>query len=374
MQSVMNLSTTQKDLSNSFLSIGTNSSQRLVLQQNNSAFKQAVDICENLRKKQGIHSTIAMKSAGFHYIYSGDTVRCDTCGLEVSGWTLDMKPFAVHAKYSPQCPYVLSILPRDLNLASTTINVSNTIPTVGDGENSNNHQTINVIQKNSESINFGEIDTLKQIRKRTFSHWPHRTIPSSAQMIEAGFFSCNVGDRVICLYCNLICQQWTPNTNDPYEIHRTFSPRCPYVMSMLKHQSIVAVSTINEYSSNDYALSVDTADSFYWNQISRKDACHSFYKDITSRHGSFSSWSGENLPPVDELVRAGFFYTGAKTIVTCFYCNGTLEDLKIDDNPMVEHARRFPKCVYVKQICGAELYRNIQQSNQNQEGIFDFFL
>ncbi|CAF1270611.1 unnamed protein product [Rotaria sordida] len=45
-----------------------------------------------------------------------------------------------------------------------------------------------------------------QVRQRTFSNWLHETIPTKEQMIIAGFFHCNVGDRVICLYCNLICQ------------------------------------------------------------------------------------------------------------------------------------------------------------------------
>ncbi|CAF4362209.1 unnamed protein product, partial [Adineta steineri] len=66
-------------------------------------------------------------------------------------------------------------------------------------------------------------------------------------------------------------------------------------------------------------------------------------------------------------VRAGFFYTGTKTIVTCFYCNGSLQNWGPNDNPMIEHARWFPHCAYAKQLCGDDLYRKIQESKRAQQ-------
>ncbi|CAF4949358.1 unnamed protein product, partial [Rotaria magnacalcarata] len=61
--------------------------------------------------------------------------------------------------------------------------------------------------------------------------------------------------------------------------------------------------------------------------------------EIPKRHASFSTWPNENLPSVENLVKAGFFFTGTKTIVTCFYCNGSLQNWGSNDNPIVEHAR-----------------------------------
>ncbi|CAF4085447.1 unnamed protein product [Rotaria sp. Silwood1] len=37
---------------------------------------------------------------------------------------------------------------------------------------------------------------------------------------------------------------------------------------------------------------------------------------------------------------------------------------------MIEHARWFPHCAYAKQLCGAKLYRKIQESTQTQQGFF----
>jgi hypothetical protein len=90
-----------------------------------------------------------------------------------------------------------------------------------------------------------EVDIVQQVLKRSFTNWPH-TSPSSTQMIAAGFFSCNVSDRVICAYCNLICHQWTSATDDPCEVHKTLSPKCAYVKSNLIHREAASISVVNK--------------------------------------------------------------------------------------------------------------------------------
>jgi hypothetical protein len=193
----------------------------------------ALETCKALTQKHGVHHTIAMKSAGFTYTANDDTVQCDACKLEVSGWTLDMIPFTIHAQRSPACPFVRSILPTEKIALPSMI----TLPTVtdesNDGEILFQRQNTRASEGKRQSNVLTELEKMKQMRKRTFSHWPHSTSPSRAQMIEAGFFGCNVGDRVICLYCNIICQQWTSHMHHPFEVHKTLSPRCPYVVAIL---------------------------------------------------------------------------------------------------------------------------------------------
>ncbi|CAF3751417.1 unnamed protein product [Rotaria sp. Silwood1] len=185
-------------------------------------------------------------------------------------------------------------------------------------------------------------------------------------MIEAGFFSCNVGDRVICLYCNLICQQWTSYLDDPYEIHKILSPKCPFVKAMFLHHDEGSILIINENSVRNHSETA-TSHLFHSNEIVHTTACHANYIEIPKRHASFASWPNESLPSVDDLVRAGFFYTGKNTTITCFYCNGSLQNWSSNDNPTVAHARWFPQCKYVKQLCGDSLYRKIQQAKFIQQ-------
>ncbi|CAF1041332.1 unnamed protein product [Rotaria sordida] len=272
-----------------------------------------------------------------------------------------MKPFPVHAQHSPTCAFVRSIIPDGIIPASPKINLLATTLTLTNDEQSSKRRKIDTTQAVCQSYTLTEVDILKQIRKRTFSHWPHRISPSSAQMIEAGLFSCNVGDRVICLYCNIICQQWVPFTDDPCEVHKILSPKCPYVIAMLKRQETSSIRIVNEQLTRGNSTETTNNVTFRSDEITYTAACHSNYTEIPRRHASFATWSMENLPSVDDLVKAGFFYTGSKTIVTCFYCGESLQNWGANDNPIIEHARWFPRCAYAKQLCGAGLHRKIQE-------------
>jgi hypothetical protein len=148
---------------------------------------------------------------------------------------------------------------------------------------------------------------------------------------------------------------------------------CPFIIAILKGQQTSTILIINEYTTNEHLLTSNNIDPFRSNEIVYTAACHTAFIEIPKRLTTFVTWPNENLPSVDDLVRAGFFYTGTKTVVTCFYCNGSLQNWGPNDNPTVEHARWFPQCAYIKQLCGPELYRKIQESKQAQQGRFLFY-
>lgn len=335
--------------------------------------RQVINFCYPLLNKKGVHSVIALAAAGFHYTGVGDTTRCNDCGLEVSEWTVDMHPFTIHSKRSPTCEYVRSIIPDEKNSPLIVSSFLPTISNIDNGEKPTKRQKIEVTQGILPLSPLIETEKLKLSRKRTFSHWPTRQSPSGAQMIAAGFFACNVGDRVICMYCNLICQQWTPNTDDPLEVHKKLSPSCPYIKAILNSPPASSIMILNEHSTNASSSASSSTDPFQSDGIVFTSACHTAYIEIPKRLNTFETWPKENLPSADDLVRAGFFYSGTKTIVTCFYCNGSLQNWGAHDNPMIEHARWFPNCAYVKQLCGPELYRRIQESKRAQQGSFFFY-
>ncbi|CAF4406814.1 unnamed protein product, partial [Adineta steineri] len=156
-------------------------------------------------------------------------------------------------------------------------------------------------------------------------------------MIQAGFFHCNEGDRVICLYCKIVCQQWTSNGDDPWDVHKTLSPKCPYVIAMLKRQQTASIHVVNEQNTRENTTGVINDDPSRCHEVVYTAACNTDYIEIPRRYATFATWVTENTPSVDDLVRAGFFYSGTKTIVTCFYCNGSLQNWGQNDNPMIEH-------------------------------------
>ncbi|CAF1184081.1 unnamed protein product [Rotaria sordida] len=299
-----------------------------------------------------------MKTGGFRYTGVGDTARCDSCGLEVSGWIQNTDPFNVHLERNPNCTFVRFVQSK------TTLILNH--------ENNSTKQMnaeYNIDQWNRQNKLF-ELDILKQVRQRTFSNWPHETTLMKEQMIIAGFFHCNVGDRVICLYCNLICQQWQENIDDPVEIHKTLSPMCPYVLFKLTRTEPSSVSIVNEISTDNIdhqATLLNNNNQVRFEQIVYTSPCHIAYISIPSRQATFEIWANESSPAIDDLVKAGFFYTGIENIVTCFYCNGSLKNWGENDNPLIEHIRWFPHCAYAKQLSGPELHDKIQKAKSIQE-------
>ncbi|CAF4092982.1 unnamed protein product, partial [Rotaria magnacalcarata] len=316
-----------------------------------------------------------MSAAGFQYTGDEDTAYCKDCGLEVFNLTLDMNPFTIHSQRRPDCRFVCSIMASSsANIPAPSSPPKTTIrnpTTTSELENPSKRQKIEPMGSESICTTLHETDLIQQVRRRSFSHWSDRSIPSSAQMIEAGFFTCNVGDRVICIYCNLTCQQWTPHTDDPCDVHKTLSPNCIYVKAKLIRPAASSIIIVNENSTaNTLDIRSGTASNLgplRSNDIVFTASCNPTYSEIPKRHESYATWPSDDLPPVDGFVRAGFFYTGTKTIVTCFYCNGSLQNWGPNDNPMIEHARWFPHCAYARQLCGGELYRKIQESKRAQQ-------
>ncbi|CAF1353923.1 unnamed protein product [Adineta steineri] len=172
---------------------------------------------------------------------------------------------------------------------------------------------LQIIKKNRENV-----DTLKKIRRHTFCHWHHAQGITAAQTISASFFYCNVGDRVICLYCNLICQQWTLNINDLEEVHFTSVPQYSYIRSMLKRHQTNTILIINENYANNSNGQLQISNNLRFNKIVHTSAYHRNYTEISKRQ--------ESLPSVDDFVRVRFSYIGTKTILTCFYCDGSLQN------------------------------------------------
>ncbi|CAF0969947.1 unnamed protein product [Adineta steineri] len=337
--------------------------------------QSTLSLCLELIKQKALGAATTLKNAGFGFTDSSNTgIRCDDCGLELPDCKTNTDLLTFHKTARPDCLFVRNKQSTKISTSPSSflpIAVVRNTSIENDLESPLKRQKI---EASKENINFSRLfepTIVQQIRRRTFSHWPHRASPSQAQMIEAGFFNCNVGDRVICIYCNLICQQWSPNNDDPCEVHKTLRPNCIYVKAkLIRHEpgSILIVNdSVTGASPNNQSIPSNSVDQFRCNEFVHTAACHTAYTELYKRTASFATWPTDNLPSVDDLVRAGFFFSGTKTIVTCFYCNGSLQNWGANDNPTIEHARWFPQCAYAKQLCGDDLYRKIQESKRAQQ-------
>ena len=364
-----NLKTSERILSKSFMS---NRFQFRQLYSND--FIKTIETCKNLLNKPGVHSVPVMIAAGFRYTNVKDTARCDNCQLEISGWTLDMNPSSIHSERSPDCTFVRALRPPNVvtNLypsSSGTTVPSRTTSELREQDESFDSPIIDISDQRAHRNKFVEIEILKQVRRRTFSHWRYGNALFRIKMIAAGFFHANVEDRVICLYCNLICHKWKVNEDDPWDVHKILSPKCPFVANTLEYRESTSIMVVNNTFSGHCPSAETVTDIFPSDAAVPTTARHPSYMEISKRYSSFANWPNEALPAVDDLVRAGFFYTGKKTVVTCFYCNGSLQNWCANDSPGVEHARWFLNCPYARQVCGDDLYERIQEEKRGGEGI-----
>lgn len=74
---------------------------------------------------------------------------------------------------------------------------------------------------------------------------------------------------------------------------------------------------------------------------------HIFNRDmciLSQREATFKNWS--NIQKPKEMASCGFFYTGHKDNVYCFYCGIGLNNWLPTDSPWIEHALYSPKCTY----------------------------
>ena len=122
--------------------------------------------------KRGVHSVSYLSAAGFQYTGEGDTTRCHDCGLEVSKWTLDMKPFDIHSTQKPNCSFVHSV--KTSILSNTHSSFVTTSPSrrqslSNEQENPSKRQKVETIDSKALSNTLVETDLLQQGRRRSFS-------------------------------------------------------------------------------------------------------------------------------------------------------------------------------------------------------------
>jgi baculoviral IAP repeat-containing protein 2/3 len=77
-----------------------------------------------------------------------------------------------------------------------------------------------------------------------------------------------------------------------------------------------------------------------------EDECGPSMKNLDNRRKTFSNWSKPRVC-IDELSRAGFYFCGNGDETKCAYCKGVVKNWSERDEPVMEHARLFPACLFI---------------------------
>jgi hypothetical protein len=132
-------------------------------------------------------------------------------------------------------------------------------------------------QSQSENVNSSMPNsTLSSLTEK------QRGVFTAYHLSSAGFEYTGEGDAARCKACGLEISNWTMEMN-PYKMHLEQKPDCSFI------QSTTTSSLSNELASSSLATTIRN-----------------------------TSASNENLPSVDDLVRAGFFPLGTKSIFISF--------------------------------------------------------
>lgn len=102
------------------------------------------------------------------------------------------------------------------------------------------------------------------------------------------------------------------------------------------------------------------------------EPAHPFYENEQTRIESFKKWPFSFLLNPKDLARAGFFFNGPGDIVTCFQCNGTLANWDPKHDPINQHAKFFPNCIFISELV-TDYFKPIHPFYDNEEKRLDSF-
>jgi hypothetical protein len=158
--------------------------------------------------------------------------------------------------------------------------------------------------------------------------WPLKS-PSAQDLAYAGFVwkpTTASPDNVQCFSCECQLDGWEESDVPAYE-HVTHSPSCGF-----------AVITCIRLRAGDPG------------RVEDDPTCEAM---VAARRSTFDGmWpldAAAGYPSIDDMVAAGWFYDPAADTpdgVTCAYCALALDAWDVGDDPMQEHRRRSPDCLY----------------------------
>lgn len=202
-------------------------------------------------------------------------------------------------------------------------------------------------------------------RRMSFKEWPlyfHITDKIHVHdLAQFGFYYTGPNDRVKCAFCSGTLCDWTVTSDGAYEAHKQAFPECPLIVNIDKCENI-------PYSPSRWpiptwkkdAQAVSRVEKQSQNQAVLKKALHQKMVTLHARKMTYLYWPINLWQSPEECSEAGLFYTGFKDSLKCFFCDIRLFNWKDYHDPWVEHARWFPKCLYVLNVRGQKFVDSVQ--------------
>lgn len=241
-------------------------------------------------------------------------------------------------------------------------------------------------------------------RLKTFDNWNVSFIDKH-MLALLGFYYYGPGDLVKCYFCGVEIGMWEEG-DDVLTDHMRWSPSCnlirrhhtnnvpiseavlnqtlppaptPDVYGVMERTNTVSEGSIEALSEDDVhmyqhdlygqggieavlrgtlSLSSPTPRS----TISRPE--HPEFAVEAKRLETFEDWPKTMRQKPQQLIDAGFYYTGKGDRVCCFSCGGGLKDWEENDDPWEQHAMWYGKCEYLKLMKGADFIEKMAKKRE----------
>lgn len=243
--------------------------------------------------------------------------------------------------------------------------------------NNNNHDEVD--NRGNALIDYH----YESARRESYRNWP-LTYMDPCKLSAAGFYYTGNDDRVKCFECGVEIYQWVEGDN-PMSDHQRWRPNCRFIRKIpcgnipigVDPTTIPQSSTRSQDVCGTYGEEIRTnaTPDFRTRQneftypssatlgslgIARqKRPAHPEYASYDARLRTFDVWPKSMPQAKEQLVDAGFYYTGTGDQTQCYHCGGGLKDWEPEDDPWKQHATWFTKCYYVLTVKGQSYINSV---------------
>ncbi|CAC5363206.1 unnamed protein product [Mytilus coruscus] len=300
----------------------------------------------------GVYAT-RLARAGFYYTGNSDEVVCFNCHISYKNWKQHDSPEEVHKRLSPYCDFIQNTSSKFKAHAVTGPNVSS-----GAFGSPRNATELNKILSSKNDIPVKNNDTVQCL------NMPN-TDPGRMQSYhcETNQNLNKTTDNISNIYITRTEAHQIPNnysTNDANSLIRISQSNVSYINYNTRESNSQSLSQI---TTNDTTIASKAPLEPNTMGICIDNPKYPKYAIKISRLDSFKHWPTYLTQSPDEMVLAGFFFTGNEDHCRCFFCGGGLRNWEPGDQPWVEHARWYQNCAFVRNCKGDRFVQDVQTNN-----------
>jgi len=322
----------------------------------------------------------SLSNAGFYFTGSTDEVRCYACGVSYKNWTSRDNPVEIHRMLSPSCSHVIGL--NCSNGLNRDVSVSELKSTYCTPSNNDSASNVDSAMRFPSTTNDSASNVDSAMCSTHLSHLNEQMNDGVHSSISS------VSDNECLTTTSTATHQYgldrennrgkiRQNTQSPYNPCRNTEPTSQHINierpdhGTLEHtqnntsnkNEMVNTNFRSEasgYSSQSPSLKRNTGAEVSINGVNIEKPKFPNYAPLQVRISSFQGWPSYLDQTPRDMAKAGFLYAGYQDYTRCFFCGGGLRNWEVGDDPWVEHARLFPKCIYLRENKGDRFVKAVQ--------------